>query len=237
MELDKWKNRYTVRAFDSNIIPPRETIDYLVDIVQYIPAQLGASDHIWCLLTPEDQDLKDWLVENIYCTDDDYMGHREFFTALRDAPYTFTSFQLNMPDDLGPYFENADQVRQIRRPKPNETMRNNAFHAGVLVSESLGAGLDVCQIVCTDGYNGSEGKLYPQYVEKMWNRFGKGLENIYMSFPLGRYYFKKELIAKPMMSVGVGKGLPHTENDYTPYKHGVTFTGQKFKKWFNNMVE
>ena len=149
--LNKWKNRWTVRQFDSSIIPAQQDIDNLVEVIQYIPSQLGSIDHVWCLLTPEDQELKNWLVENIYFTPDKYQGHNEYFTALRDAPYMFTSFQVKIPQGLNEILT-EEQKGYIKISKPTESIRNNAFHAGILVSETLQLGYDACQIACVDGW-------------------------------------------------------------------------------------
>ena len=234
--LDKWKNRWTVRKFDSASIPDSNDIDNLVEMIQYIPSQLGTADHIWCLLNPNDQELKDWLVENIYFTDDEYQGHYEYFTALRDAPFMFTSFQVKVPAQLMDILT-EEQRNFIKIPKDSEITRNNAFHAGILVCETLQFGYNACQIACVDGWRvKQEDSTTYEYADKIWERFGTELEKINVTFNDQTFYFEKQLIGKPLISVGIGKGLPNTEHSFTPYKDGVTFTGQKPKKWFNNVV-
>lgn len=233
--LEKWKNRWTVRKFDTKFIPDKNQIAQLADVIQYIPSQLGAVDHVWCLLNPDDQELKDWLVHNIYYTDDDYKQHREYFSALRDAPYMFFSFQLKVPmyffDMLTPEQENT-----IKIPKTNEVVRNNAFHAGILVCETLQMGLNACQIACTDGWHANQNTLDEKIANKIWYRYGDSLEQISVTFNDTVINFEKEMIGRPLISVGIGKGIPNTTHSFSPYKDGVTFTGQKAKKWFNNVV-
>lgn len=248
--LNLWKKRWTVRSFHKQTIPEKQKIDYLCNVIKYIPAQLGAVDHIWCLLTPEDQELKEWLVHNCYFTEDKRMKHREYFTAIKEAPYVFHSFRLVYPG----------------MTIDSEFIRNNAFHAGVLVSEALGLGLDVAQIVCIDGYGRShdivkslnanriqdifyKAKLGDElnseeadivtatetpkvYREKIWERFGESIKTIKYNDTVG----SKENIGAPCMSVCVGHGLPNTSHTFTKYKDGVTFTGQKAKKWFHNLI-
>ena len=234
--LDKWKNRYTVRRFDQTTVPAQEHIDNLVEMIQYIPSQLGASDHMWCLLCPDDQELKDWLVENIYYTDDKYKGHNEYFTALRDAPYMFTSFRINVPEQLNDILT-EEQKNYIKIPKDNEIIRNNAFHAGILVCETLQFGYNACQIACIDGWTlKKKNNTISEYADKIWNRFGSELGKINVKFNDEIFYFQKDYIGRPLISVGIGKGLANTTHSFTPYKDGMTFTGQKPKKWFNNVV-
>jgi hypothetical protein len=254
-KLKLWENRWTVRDF-TNEIPDQEKIDYLCKVIKYIPAQLGAVDHIWCLLTPEDQELKDWLVDNCYFTLDKNYNHKEYFTAIKTAPYVFHSFKLVYP---GMVLE-------------SEHNRNNAFHAGVLVSEALNLGLDVAQLVCIDGYSRAD-KAYqgfkddpnmmlrvqdifyksslnkelteeekdirdmtvvPKvYKDKIWDRFGKNIKKIVHNGIEGSI----ENIGHPCMCVCVGKGKPNTVANYTKYRDGVSFTGQKSSKWFHNIIK
>jgi len=225
MNLDAWKNRYTVRRFDENYVPDKEKIDYLVKCIEYIPLQLGNIDHVWTVLGPKDKELKRWLVDNIYHVDDSNMGHREYFTMLAEAPYVFHSFRVTWDPSI------------TRLNKMNEVVRNNAFHAGVIVSEALNLGLDVAQICCTDGLlrspDGTKGykkKVFKHYVTEMWNRHRPVLDIL----PISPDQYN---IDAPLISVAVGKGLPNTDYDYTPYKDGVSFTGQKKSKPFNNCMD
>lgn len=234
--LEKWKNRWTVRQFDSSIIPAQKDINNLVEMIQYIPSQLGSIDHIWCLLTPEDEELKNWLVENIYYTDDKYQKHYEYFTALQDAPYMFTSFQVKVPQQVNKILT-TEQKGYIKFSKNTEAIRNNSFHAGILVSETLQLGYDACQIACVDGWVIKQhNNTGHEYAEKIWNRFGPELKKINVTVNGQTFYFNKDCIDKPMISIGIGKGLLNTDHSFSPYKDGVTFTGQKPKKWFNNVV-
>ena len=215
MSIDAWKRRYTVRQFDTDFIPPIEKIDSLVACMEYVPLQLGHIDHLWTVLGPEDGEFKRWLVDNVYFVDDENQGHREYFTMIAEAPYVFHSFRM------------AWDPKIFRRHKLNEVIRNNSFHAGVLLSEALKLDLDVAQICCTDGYATNYEKKHRYYIDFMMNRH-EPLWNI-VPVDRGDYW-----IEAPMMSVAVGKGLPNTSYDYTPYKDGVSFTGQKSKKALNN---
>jgi len=216
--IDNWRNRYTVREFTDQI-PSEQKINEICDIIQYIPAQLGNVDHIWCLLTPEDQELKTWLVDNVYHTVDN--GTKEYFIAVETAPYVFVSFKLEHPYGI-----------PLRN---NEFSRNNAFHAGCIVSEALRQELNVAQLACVDGYNYND--IIAEYREKLWSRFGDKFEKIWGMYNGEKLYMIKEAIAKPSMAVCVGYGKPLTSYVWTDCRDGRTFTGQKQKKWFNNLVK
>ena len=218
MSLEAWKSRYTVRRFDTEYIPNREKIDYLKNCIEFIPSQLGVIDHIWCVLGPDHREQKKWLVDNIYFCDDKDMGHYEYFTALMEAPYVFHSFRVIHPRNT-----------RFGNQSMNQVTRNNAFHAGAIVTEALKQDLDVCQICCTDGTVVNPDIMW-EYREKIWNAYGKLLK-------AARPEASAAYIGEPMISIGLGKGLPNTEQDYTPYKDGVSFTGQKFSKPMNNCVE
>lgn len=221
MDLDAWKKRYTVRRFDTNFIPEKQQIKKIVDLVEYIPIQLGQIDHAWTVLGPNDAELKQWLVDNVYNTYDHNQGHREYFTMLADAPYVFHSFRITWDPSI------------TRVNKMSEVIRNNSFHAGVIVCEALDLGLDVAQICCTDGIvdNGMLKKdIFDRYIEIMRNRHRSIVDK--MPISPDRYS-----LAQPLISIAVGKGLPNTEQNYTSYKDGVTHTGQKPSKPFNNCVD
>lgn len=225
MNLDAWKNRYTVRRFDTEHVPDKKLITHLVDCIEHVPLQLGNIDHVWTVLGPDDADLKRWLVDNIYNVKDENMGHKEYFTMLAEAPYVLHSFRVTWDPSI------------TRLNKMNEVIRNNAFHAGVIVSEALHLGLDVAQICCTDGLlqtpdgrNGYKKKVWKKYIEFMWNRHRPVLDVL----PISPDMYN---IDQPLISIAVGKGLPNTDYDYTPYKDGVSFTGQKKGKPFNNCMD
>ena len=215
---DIWKDRYTVRDFHTDIIPGIDKINPICDMIKYIPSQLGNVDHIWCLLTPNDSSLKEWLVDNIYNTSDN--GKPEYFTALMTAPYVFVSFALDQGNTL----------------RPNGHLRNNGFHAGCIVSKSLQQGLNVAQIACDDGYNYNQ-EIIEEYRTRIWNRFESELSKIWSMVEGTKVYIDKSMIQRPAMAVGVGYGKPLTKESWTDYKDGRTFTGQKQKKWFDNLVK
>ncbi len=95
------------------------------------------------------------------------------------------------------------------------------------LAEALRKDLDVAQICCTDGYNVDYQRKHQYYVDWINERH----EPLWQMAPVARHLYWVEA---PMMSVAVGKGLPHTTHDYTPYNDGVSFTGQKQKKPLNN---
>jgi len=221
MDLDRWNIRATARAFDKSNLPKEEAIQELCTLIEYIPAQLGAVDHIWCLLTPDDAELKKWLVHNCYYTYDEKHNHKEYFTALIDAPYVLHSFALNGPIELA--------VRE------NERVRNNAFHAGVLVCEAVNKGYDVAQICCIDGFEISQ--VEEVYRQKIWDRFSDSFSKVRHTFNEKEYIGNIDFIKKPTISIGIGTKIPFTEESFTPYHDGVTFSGAKQKKWFNNFIK
>jgi len=224
MNIENWKNRYTVRQFDEGFVPDREKIDYMSEVIQYIPSQNGIVDHQWVLLTPDDVKIKEWLVDNVYNVFDEGQTHREYFTMLADAPYVFHSIRLTSP-----------AFAELKR-KNNEYFRTNGFHTGVLVCEAVNLGLDVAQICCNDGILKEEYDVN-EYRDIIWKRFGSELSKITVDYNGTMINFSKENVLEPSLCVAVGKGKPLTENKWTPYKDGVTFTGQKQKKWFNNFVK
>jgi hypothetical protein len=224
MNIENWKNRYTVRRFNTEQLPDEEKIKYMSEVINYIPSQNGVVDHQWVLLTPDDQKIKEWLVDNVYNVFDEDQTHREYFTALAEAPYVFHSIMLY-----------SDLFVTLKR-KTNEYFRTNGFHAGVLVCEAVELGLDVCQICCNDGIL-TDNYREEEYKDIIWDRFGGELGKISLEYNGQNITFSKDNIKQPSLSVGVGVGEPLTPHNWTPYKDGVSFTGQKQKKWFNNFVK
>lgn len=222
--VERWQTRYTVRSFFEDDIPDIEKINQLSEVIQYIPSQNGVADHQWVLLTPEDKELKRWLVDNIYNVWDDDKQHREYFTMIAEAPYVYHSFSIKatMPLD----FER----------KPSEYFRTNGFHAGAMVGTAVQLGLDVAQICCNDGILTEDFDL-ETYRDKIWARFGDELSKISVRYKNIVINFQRENIFDPSLTVSVGTGKPLTAHTYTEYKDGVSFTGQKQKKWFNNFVK
>jgi hypothetical protein len=235
MSLGDWKRRYTVRRFDRDVIPEDQHIEYIKEIFKYTPTQLGQVDHMWCVLGPKDQKLKDYLVKNYYYCNDEKRNHREYFAALADAPYLFTSFAIGLVHHKELNFELTPREKEMyREPNDNEVRRNNAFHAGILVTEALKLGYDTAQIACHEGWHADKRE---EYRSVMWERFGENLNQINLQFTNGKIRFMKGNISKCLMSVGIGKGLPNTPHNYEDYEDGVVFTGHKAKKWFTNIVD
>jgi hypothetical protein len=139
--IQSWKNRYTVREFDSTKIPTKEQIRHITDCLNYMPVQVIETNpdlpgHFVFLLTPEDDKLKKILVENLF-----YITNpTEHFTALFDAPYVFLL---------------VDVLRQYEYGMSSTVNDMSVFATGlgvttgVILTQALEAGLDVCQIACT----------------------------------------------------------------------------------------
>ena len=222
--VERWQTRYTVRSFFEDEIPDVEKINQISEVIKYIPSQNGVADHQWVLLTPEDKELKEWLVENVYNVWDEEKQHREYFTMIQEAPYVFHSFRVEATSPL-----------HLQR-KASEYFRTNGFHAGAIVGTAVQLELDVAQICCNDGIL-KDNFNWNLYKEKIWNRFGSELSKINVKYKDIVINFQKENISDPSLTISLGVGKPLTAHSYTEYKDGVTFTGQKQKKWFNNFVK
>ena len=231
--IERWKNRYTVRSFYEDQIPDIEKINQLNEIIKYIPSQQGVVDHQWVLLTPQDKDFKEWLVDEIYNRWSDDDQHLEYFSMIAEAPYVYHSFNTYITPSL---FIDEGIVTE----HPSEFDRNNGFHAGAILSTALELGLDVAQIACLEGLlrkDKDKEKIIKEYRERIWNRFGEELSTINIQHNNVTIYFKKENIFDPSLTISVGTGKPLTKDRLTPYKNGITYTGGKQKKWFNNFVK
>lgn len=210
MNLDRWKTRYTVREFDHNYIPPQEIIEYLANIIQYIPAFEGKIDHIWFELGPDDADIKEWLVQNIFIRFVNNEGIKEHMLPILNAPYVFLAYSY----DTGELFN-------IKRIKSNI-----GFHAGALLSEGLRLGLDVSQIGCNQG------------ISLEWNENAETDLNTCRRLFKDRFKdhdFNLDKLINPELAMCFGKGLP-TKQGYTRYKDMLWSTSKKHGKTQNNMV-
>ena len=52
-----WQDRFLCRDFDSTKIPSMESINGVLDIIEYIPSQILDNDHYWFLLEYDNADL------------------------------------------------------------------------------------------------------------------------------------------------------------------------------------
>ena len=231
--VERWKNRYTVRSFYEDQIPDIEKINQLNEIIKYIPSQQGVVDHQWVLLTPQDKDFKEWLVDEVYNRWSDDDQHLEYFSMIAEAPYVYHSFSIKITP---PFFIFKDSLRT----DASEFDRSAGFHAGAILSTALELGLDTALICCTASLNRKDkdkNKIIKEYRERIWNRFGEELSTINIQHNNVTIYFKKENIFDPSITISVGTGKPLTKDRLTPYKNGIAYTGGKSKKWFNNFVK
>ena len=221
MITEHWKHRRSVRQFIDKEVD-YALIQDLIDIIPCIPCQNGIVDHWWVIFGPDDFKYKEWLVDNIYHAwyeqKTDGVDGKEYFTGLMTAPYLFHSFKIN------PY----------RYKTNNELIRNNAFHAGVIVSQAVDKGLDVAPIACMDGWNEDKTK---DYRDLIWEKFGpilKDVKHIYHEENI----FSADTIVRPMMSIGVGHGQPVNSNygnAIRPYKDGISVLDKKSQKTMENV--
>ncbi len=205
---EHWKNRRCAREFTE------QQVDYalvqdIIDIIPAIPSQNGYVDHWWVVFGPEDHKYKEWLVDNVYNFYHSQWDNpkTEYFTALVTAPYVFHSFKLH----------NGSDQRTV------EYIRNNGFHAGVIVSQVVDKGLDAAPIACMDGWNDNKKN---DYCNLIWEKFGPILENVEQIYDENNI-FSINAIVRPMMSIGVGHGASVTVQGYKDYKDGVTARGKK----------
>ncbi len=214
MTKEHWKSRRCARDFTE------QQVDYtliqdIIDIIPAIPSQNGYVDHWWVVFGPDDFKYKEWLVDNIY-NSLLFNQKTEYFTGLMTAPYLFHSFKISPS-----------------RSVENESMRNNAFHAGVIVSQAVDKGLDAAPIACLEGWNDNKKEEYQNFI---WEKFGPILKNIKQIYHKHNI-FSAETIVRPMMSVGVGHGqpvnFPHAKRTY---KDGISIQGKSQKVMENVSV-
>jgi len=212
MITENWKYRRSARDFIDKEVD-YALIQDLIDIIPCIPCQNGYVDHWWVVFGPNDFKDKEWLVDNIYHTPW-YNQKTEYFTGLITAPYVFHSFRIS----------------PTRSKTNNEFIRNNSFHAGVIVSQAVDKGLDVAPIACMDGWNEDKRK---DYRDLIWKKFGpilKDVKHIYHEDNI----FSADTIVRPMMSIGIGHGAP-AKYKGRDYKDGRTALGKDQRKAMENV--
>lgn len=213
MITENWKYRRCAREFTEQHVD-YDLIQDIIDIIPCIPSQNGYVDHWWVVFGPEDFKYKKWLVDNIYHYHHDDQK-TEYFTGLITAPYVFHSFKIN--------------------PKSDQTVveyiRNNSFHAGVIVSQAVDKGLDTAPIACMDGWNEDKRK---DYRDLIWEKFGSILENVKQIYH-EQNIFNPITIVRPMMSIGIGHGASVTVKGYKDYEDGVTALGKGKRKAMENV--
>ena len=206
-----WQNRYTVREFDWDTIPERSTIDKIGSIVKHIPIVEGKIDHLWFELGPDDHDIKEWLITNIFIRFSNELGIKEHMLPIVNAPYVFLAYSYDTGEP-----ENIKRQSQAI-----------GFHAGCILTESLHAGLDVSQIGCTQGISKKFNENYKNAREDCKTLFKE-------RFKTSEFDLSKLLI--PVLAICVGKGLPISEG-YMEYKGMQWNKGKKVGKTQDNLLK
>ena len=215
MTTENWQTRRCARDFTDEEVDFRLIHD-IINIIPAIPAQNGYVDHWWVVFGPKDYKYKQWLVENIYHAVEK-VKEKEYFTGLMTAPYLFHSFKIYPTMSVA-----------------NEPARNNAFHAGVIVSQAVDKGLDAAPIACREGWEARDGKLKQQYQKMIWQRFKPAFLKISHTHKNEVYRFNPDTIRSPMMSVGIGHGKPVLSPGVVKtYKDGISVLGKPQKAMEN----
>ena len=201
---EHWEARRCAREFTDKEVDFK-IIQDIVSIIPAIPSQNAIVDHWWVLLGPEDFKCKEWLVDNVYYTQEFDPYVKEYFTGLVTAPYVFHSFKITPT----PRYDWAFYCR------------NNAFHAGVIVSQAIDKGLDAAPIACREGW-AAIAKKKQEYRNIIWERFESVFKNNSHTYKDKVYTWNVDTIYEPMMSVGVGHGKPYDGVRVKKYKDGVT---------------
>ena len=211
MSLEIWKNRYSVKKFSKQDNFADE-INYLKQVIEYIPIQRGINSHFWLLLSNKNENerqFKDFLFRNVFALSD---GSEHMYPIL-SAPYVFLSI-INR--------EYYDQY---------ECVTNVGVHAGVLLSEGLRLGLDVSTLNCRDMIANSPNS---NSLRKQFDTYVKDC----LSTKLKKY--KKEInnpkfTTSPSIAVCFGKGLPLEKHMFEMVDDKPIKVGQKQKKKFSNI--
>lgn len=189
---DQWKKRYTVRQFDTTKIPTKEQIAHITECINYMPIQVthlngNLPTHFVFMLTPEDRSIKEFLVRNLFHNPE----KSEYFTALYDAPYLFLIMEVVKSHD-GQTYDGVETT--------HITAVSAGLITGVILSQALEAGLDVCQIACVEDINALENKkIKSQFYKIIKTRFAKELEIL-------SSIHNTTLISVDKISLGIGVG-------------------------------
>lgn len=197
--IESWKNRYTVREFDSTKIPTTEQIKHITDCLNYMPIQVTEDNprlpnHFVFLLTPEDTEIKKLLVQHVFYIE----NPKEHFTALYDAPYVFLLVDI---------LRNYESINQISAVADTPVfLVGIGVTTGVILTQSLEAGLDVCQIACTRDLEDSDPKFIEIY-NILKQRFAKEIKiltTVHNEYKID--------IGHIELGIGVGFGKTPTKN-------------------------
>lgn len=213
--IESWKNRYTVREFDSTKIPTKEQIKHITDCLNYMPVQVTETNprlpnHFVFMLTPEDTEIKKLLVQDLF-----YITNpTEHFTALYDAPYVFLLV------DILRHYEGINQISPVADSLV--FLVGVGVTTGVILTQALEVGLDVCQIACTKDFEDSDPKAI-EITNLLKKRFAKEIETL---TDVHKEY--KIDIGHIELGIGVGFGKTPTQNpmDIHP-KTGLPFDPTK----------
>lgn len=222
-DIEKWKNRYTVKRFDENFIPSNDQIQHIVDVIKYIPSQESRFDHIWLVLSPKDKKIKKWLTSNVFYHDNDLQG-REYMIQVLTAPYVFLCVT---------FLDNSISILDCKR--------NIGIHAGSIMSEALFLGLDVATIGCTTGTSSKNPNR--DDIEIQFNRLIKEKFKQSINDTIGRQFkfdWTDSKLFQLDMAVGIGKGMPLVKKpgpkQFTKHNKFRYFPGQKSKKNIKNVI-
>lgn len=225
--MDPWKERFSVRVFCDEQPDYTEEINYLIEMLSYVPIQNGVNSHFWMLLTPNDQDFKNWMFEKICWTNRGTADDITHFLSIKKAPYTFLAVTHN-PFSI-PIGEN---------------FRNIGFHGGVILTEAIRLGMDTAPIGCFTGYYDNP-KIKKEFTKRVNQFAGESLKK-YVGPPTdfaGKQTKQKIKLWEPMFYISLGKGERHTTNksfesllEYNGNQWQYTVGPKKGKPW-NNVVK
>lgn len=184
-----WENRYVPRTFTDKKVS-NSHIQKISECIMYAPTQGSACDHWWLCLGPNKLELKEWLVKNIYKTK--FSNTTEYFPALAEAPYLFTSF---FTDDIS---RNAD--------KSINPITNNSFIGGIILSQAVELGLNALPILCNNDWNKLDDSIVNEYRKLMFNEIKKDIEHITYAKDGSAKNFDVDTIIRPGLNIAVGYG-------------------------------
>ena len=191
---EQWKKRISTRCFDQENMPDIKLIEEIETCLNFLPIQISENNsnkpnYVVFRLNPDDKQLKEFLVRNVFNINDDY-GPEEYFTELVDAPYTYIFVRL----DIGKH--------SPIEPNSNILFRNVGVAVGALVAEAVSRDIDICQIACTGGY-----PIGPKENSKVDKRVSRALIK---RFHKEMNYFKKtygEKLKFGRIEMGIGLGF------------------------------
>ena len=225
--MDPWKERFSVRVFCDEQPDYTEEINYLTEMLSYVPIQNGVNSHFWMLLTPNDQDFKNWMFEKICWTSRGTADDITHLLSIKKAPYTFLAVTHN-PFSI-PIGEN---------------FRNIGFHGGVILTEAIRLGMDTAPIGCFTGYYDNP-KIKKEFTKRV-NQFASESLKKYVEPPTnfaGRPTKQKIKLWEPILYISLGKGERHTTKksfesllEYNGNQWQYTVGPKKGKPW-NNVVK